>query len=143
MAGGAFASSAAHARAGFQAGTTYALPAPETNIIKADFNRDGKSDLALLGTDLLVYLGNGDGTFTAEAPLTLPPNFINGGELQAADFNGDGKLDLVIAGVQSTGGTDTRAIWLLTGNGDGTFNAPTMVASLATPGACTGWTGGW
>ncbi|HXC76170.1 MAG TPA: FG-GAP-like repeat-containing protein [Candidatus Acidoferrum sp.] len=97
-------------------------------MIKADFNGDGKTDLALLGSDLLIYLGNGDGTFTAEAPIALPSTFY-GGQLLAGDFNGDGKLDLVISGVQNDGGTYPKGVWLLTGKGDGTFNAPTLVAS--------------
>ena len=102
--GGAFLSSGAHVRAGFQPGATYALPASEADMIKADFNRDGKTDLALVGADLLVYLGNGDGTFTAEAPVALPSNFAGGVHLLAGDFNGDGKLDLVINGWQNNSG---------------------------------------
>lgn len=64
--GGAFLSSGARAQAGFQAGTTKTLPASEADLIKADFNGDGKADLALVGADLLICLGNGDGRFTAE-----------------------------------------------------------------------------
>ena len=130
LAGGAFVTTGEHARAGFGTGASYTLPASETVMIKADFNGDGKTDLALLGADLLIYLGNGDGTFTAEAPVALPPNFTDGGDLVAGDFNGDGKTDLLISGVQNIGGVgDTKEIWLLTGKGDGTFNAATLVAS--------------
>ena len=89
LAGGAFVTTGEHARAGFGTGASYTLPASETVMIKADFNGDGKTDLALLGADLLIYLGNGDGTFTAEAPVALPPNFTDGGDLVAGDFNGD------------------------------------------------------
>ncbi len=77
----------------------------------ADFNGDGKADLAC-GTTVL--LGNGDGTFGEELPATtLPgPAFSS---LVAGDFNGDGKLDLA--------GNGTRAglICIALGNGDGTF----------------------
>jgi hypothetical protein len=134
VAAGAFISSGAHARAGFQAGTTYALPAQETVMIKADFNGDGKTDLALLGADLLIYLGNGDGTFTAEAPIPLPLNFDyggNGGHIVARDFNGDGKLDLMISGWQTHSVYNNGGVWLLTGNGDGSFNAGTLVESTS------------
>jgi hypothetical protein len=129
--GGAFVSSGAHARAGFGPGTTYTLPATERSIIEGDFNGDGKADLVLLGDELLVYLGNGNGTFTAQAPVALPAHFEGGGQVEARDFNGDGKLDLMISGGQNLSGVDTTAIWLLTGNGDGTFNAPTMVEALS------------
>jgi hypothetical protein len=132
VAGGAFLWSGSHARAGFGGATTYALPASETVMIKADFNGDGKTDLALLGADLLIYLGNGDGTFTAEAPIPLPSSFDyggNGGHILAGDFNGDGKLDLVISGWETPIGPDNGGVWLMTGKGDGTFNAATLVES--------------
>jgi FG-GAP-like repeat/FG-GAP repeat len=104
-------------------------------MIKADFNGDGKTDLALLGADLLIYLCNGDGTFTAEAPIPLPTNFDYagiGGHILARDFNGDGKLDLVISGYQAHSPYSNGGVWLLTGNGDGTFNAGTLLESTTT-----------
>jgi hypothetical protein len=134
VAGGAFLWSGSHARAGFGGATTYALPASETVMIKADFNGDGKTDLALLGNDLLIYLGNGDGTFTAEAPIPLPANFTDGGaggQILAGDFNGDGKLDLVISGWQTNNAPSNGGVWLMTGNGNGTFNAATLLESTS------------
>jgi hypothetical protein len=85
------------------------------SIVSADFNGDGKPDLAE-GNDgqLWVQLGNGDGTFTqvpgARASLGEVPI-----EVVSADFNGDGKPD--IAGV-NYGPT----VSVLLGNGDGTFS---------------------
>jgi uncharacterized protein (TIGR03437 family) len=82
--------------------------------LAADFNGDGKSDLAV-STDYdgtSVLLSNGDGTFRASSDL---PQII--GPLAAADFDGDGTVDLADA-------TGTFA----TGVGDGTFRAPQAIA---------------
>lgn len=84
-------------------------------IATADFNGDGKLDLAVTdygGNSVMILPGNGDGTFGT--PTTIPvgnqPYAIVTG-----DFNNDGKLDLAIANYGD--GTIT----LLLGNGDGTF----------------------
>jgi hypothetical protein len=84
-------------------------------IVTADFNGDGKLDLAVtdsVGNAVIILLGNGDGTFGA--PTTIPVG--NGPDaIVAADFNNDGKIDLAVANYGD--GTIT----LLLGNGDGTF----------------------
>jgi hypothetical protein len=84
-------------------------------IVTADFNGDGKLDLALADSGenaVIILLGNGDGTFGA--PVTIPVG-NEPGAIVAGDFNNDGKLDLAIANAGD--GTIT----LLLGNGDGTF----------------------
>ena len=75
-------------------------------ILTADFNNDGKLDLAIANsTDgtVTLLLGNGDGTFTPSAgsPYLVGPG---ASALAAADFNGDGKLDLaVVSNLDVTG----------------------------------------
>jgi hypothetical protein len=90
------------------------------SIVVADFNGDGKLDLALVnysggGSGLVsVLLGKGDGTFQkhADYPVGAGPDGI-----AVADFNGDGKLDLAVANDVGS------SISVLFGNGDGTFQA--------------------
>ena len=63
-----------------------------TDLVAADFNGDGKMDLALSTSGgILEFLGNGDGTFAAPQTVTTNGAYSIG----AGDFNGDGKMDLV------------------------------------------------
>jgi hypothetical protein len=82
---------------------------PVLGLVVADFNRDGKLDLAA-GSRLL--LGQGDGTF-----LVQDIGIGDQGFMTTADINGDGTPDLVITDALNS------AITVLLGNGDGTFRA--------------------
>jgi hypothetical protein len=68
-----------------------------------------------------ILLGNRDGTFTSGGML---PVGRYPAHLAAADVNGDGKLDLVVA---TTRDGSHGALAVLPGNGDGTFQAPTLI----------------
>ena len=87
--------------------------------VSADFNRDGKADLAC--ADGTVLLGNGDGTFRQGTSLPLSGAII----IVEADFNGDGLPDLLL--VVGT----TLNVFL--GNGDGTFQSDKVLNTGASP----------
>lgn len=97
-------------------------------ILVADFNGDGKLDLAVLDdNNMAILIGNGDGTFQS------PVNYTAGlqpGSAAVGDFNGDGILDLIVPNrVCPTTGCKTGAtggLWVLLGNGDGTFRPGTF-----------------
>jgi hypothetical protein len=106
-------------------------------VTLADMNLDGNLDLILddapfqvggtFAVDLLF--GNGDGTFGAGT--TVNSNYMIS-QVIAGDYNMDGKPDLILLseGEQSDQDYDTTAgILLLPGNGDGTFGAPTQIAT--------------
>lgn len=88
------------------------LPATGINqVIAADFTGDGHLDLASVNTfdgngrPVLVWVGSGDGTFTAPVIRLLPTVFAY--TISAADYNGDGTIDLIAARAGSTtGGVD-------------------------------------
>jgi hypothetical protein len=69
--------------------------------VAADFNGDGKLDLAVANmadSNIFIYIGLGDGTFVKQSTLATGtgPN-----SLTVGDFNGDGRPDLVTANSSS------------------------------------------
>lgn len=84
-------------------------------VATADFNRDGKLDVAHgSGMNLRLYLGRGDGTFAMGTSLPIDTNAVS---LAAADLNHDERPDLVIGDY----GSGASYVYLLPGRGDGTF----------------------
>ena len=72
---------------------------PTTSALAAaDFNADGKLDLAVADSEantVTLLLGNCDGTFTQASGSPYPVG--NGPyQLATADFNRDGKMDLAV-----------------------------------------------
>lgn len=110
---------------------TYLLPQPGASIVAADFNGDGKIDLAVLeqyddtGSGTLkwaysVLLGNGNGSF--QMPVynseDVGASSVYNLALYVADFNNDHKPDLAVVGL------DNQSLGILLGKGDGTFASP-------------------
>ncbi len=98
---------------GYQHVTSSGSPSQFYKPIVADFNGDGKLDLAGVGGNSYVttiQLGNGDGTFQP------PVSYAGGAPLAVGDFNGDGNVDLVVWDPSS------NILSTLIGNGDGTFH---------------------
>jgi hypothetical protein len=76
---------------------------------------------------VVVFTGNGNGTFTKTAAVNVGTDPEG---LAVADFNGDGKLDLVTT-VMLTSGLHSAKVLL--GNGNGTFKAPLASATGGSP----------
>ena len=109
----------------FKRAASYIGPQSATSsLILADFDKDGKLDLAYFGTTsaISVMLGNGDGTFRSPANYSLGTSSTC--YLRAGDFNGDGTVDLISIGCF------LPTIAILPGKGDGTFGSPVNVATL-------------
>lgn len=111
----------------FTGGASYNPGAFPICMATADLNGDGKIDLIIgnrLGAALYVYtppqivvlLGDGDGTF--QAPIITNSDDTGISSISVADFNLDGKLDIATS--------DSGGVALLLGNGDGTLQSPIM-----------------
>ena len=90
-------------------------------VAKADFNGDGRLDLATANGSALsvsVLFSNGDGTFQPEQilPLGSSPSSVS-----AADINSDGIIDIL------TTNPDTDDVSIILGVGGGVFQNPLQV----------------
>ena len=90
-------------------------------IVAADFNADGRLDVALadFATGPSVYLGLGDGRF---AGSSLGGDPLNLG-LATGDFDGDGRRDLAMS---HRGFTTVAQVLFYRGDGAGAFAAPNV-----------------
>ena len=106
-----------------QPANAYTAGASPTEVMTADFNRDGKLDLAVnnLGSyTVSILLGNGDGTFQSQvqyATASMPQGVAIG------DYNGDGNIDLAVNDLNCVNfpACGPGMVSILLGSGDGTF----------------------
>ncbi|GEM_PF-1625519 len=100
----------------FQTALTCSMPSGiGLRLRAADFDKDGNLDIAVSGEELLVLLGNGDGTFQTE--FSVCSETI---DVAVGDFDCDGNADLLASEYPFTSHA-TPSIFLVRGNGDGTF----------------------
>ena len=89
--------------------------------VAADFNRDGRSDLAVMldGGVLRVLINNGSGDFGPSGEYTVGTRPVG---TAAGDVDGDGAEDIVVADYAS------GQVSVLMNQGDGRFKAPVAYA---------------
>jgi VCBS repeat protein len=107
--------------------STYATGVNPVGSAVADFNGDGKPDVAISnnsGSSVTIFLGTGSGTFGAGKAVATSstPRW-----LAAGDLNNDGKIDLAVP-CAGSGATTANNVNILLGNGDGTFKTAIKVS---------------
>jgi len=104
----------------------YATDLTPNDAVSADFNGDGKADLAVAtgNNSVSILLGTGTGTFPTHTEYPVPANPI---AIAVGDFNGDGKLDI------ATADEFQSEVTILLGNGDGTFQSHQEYATGSKP----------
>jgi hypothetical protein len=111
-----------------QPAQTFAAGTGLSALVAADFNGDGKLDLAVANTGIdrdykgtvSLLLGNGDGTFGPAQSYVISSQSGLMLSLAVGDFNGDGTPDLVAVDAGNYPNYEGTGSVLL-GNGDGTF----------------------
>lgn len=103
-----------------------------SSVVVGDFQGTGKAaDIAIAdfatGT-VTILLSNGNGSYTVQPAITVGKSLV---AIAAKDVNADTKVDLVVADDEGKG--LTSGVWVLLGNGDGTFKTPVSYALNSAP----------
>jgi hypothetical protein len=104
------------------------------SVVVADFNGDGKPDIALTASGLSglsVVLGDGAGNFSNHK--RFPSGSRTPIDMVASDFNGDGKIDLAVLNT----GLGSNAVLILLGDGTGSFSASSSARAGQLPSSIT------
>ena len=113
----------------FRSQFDYGITNPTFFLVAADLNGDGILDLYNLYS---IFIGKGDGTFTAISTINLSPGYGPTGAI--GDFNHDGYLDLVGQGAAVECSKDPikycpGPIGVFLGTAGGSFQAGASIAS--------------
>jgi len=117
----------------FAAASVYPVGTTPVAIAAADFNGDGKPDLAITNSgsnNVSILINNGDGTFKSAVNYAAGTSPV---AIASGDFNGDGKQDLIVANLGNTATHVSGSLSLLKGNGDGTFQTAISIAAGSNP----------
>jgi hypothetical protein len=73
-----------------------------TRFAIGDFNSDGRKDIVIGGSPMVVLLQRSDGTFGASSTFRVNGAAVLTGEIRAADMDGDGDDDIVFQAGDTT-----------------------------------------
>ena len=106
---------------------SFAVATYPISICKADFNGDGKMDLATANYtsgNVSVLLNTGVGNFGTATNFSVTSELTS---ITSADFNNDGKADLAV------GSYDSNYVSVFLGTGTGTFGSASHFGGSTTP----------
>jgi FG-GAP-like repeat len=114
---------------GFKAQSAYSVNGTITGMAAGDFDRNGRSDLAVAAdtSRVIILLADGQIGFRPHQEISVP----GVSTISAGDLNSNGKVDLVASG------KDPASLLVLWGNGDGTFAFPQPLSGAAARSAAT------
>jgi FG-GAP-like repeat len=131
------------ANGAFASETSAPLSATPINLAVADFNGDGRSDVALVleqnftSSRVVAYFGQADGALSGAVTIDTAQRLR---QISTGDFNGDGRADVVLvdSGDPSLSGI-AGSVRLFSGNANNTFTpAGTLTPAFLVSGLTTG-----